>query len=175
MANIKVKLSRLTTKKVPAMSLVLVALIGMVAGVLAATLTLNNNTYTGEVGTYHQNTAGFAIADSGINVAANTIANNGTTTVTFTSSAQQLYINGVTAGQWVETLVFTPPVTATTHTTTIKILSGGTGALGSTTIYNASLGANSWTTGVGNTGAVTVYIGMGSSLSVPFTVYVNIT
>src|SRR6266550_3656967 len=59
MSSIRVILSRITTKKVPALTLVVVGIVGMVAGVLAATITLNQALYNGEVGTYHNNTGVF--------------------------------------------------------------------------------------------------------------------
>jgi hypothetical protein len=172
MSNLRLKISQATNKKVPALALVVVAMVGMVAGVLAASIAITPASYTGEIGTYHNNTGAFTVADNGLAVVANTIANNGSTAVTFTTSTQELYVNGITAGHWMDSLVFTPPATAGTHTVNITIRSAA-GALGATTLANVTTGT--WTTNA-NTGAVTVYVDLGSgTLTAPVTVYVNIT
>jgi hypothetical protein len=172
MSNLRSKISQATSKKVPALALIVVAMVGMVAGVLAVSIAITSNNYTGEAGTYHNNTGAFSVVDNGLAVVANTIANNGSTTVTFSTSTQQLYVNTITAGHWMDSLVFTPPATSGTHTVTITIRSGA-GALGSTSL--ASITTGTWTTNA-NTGAVTVYVDLGAStLTAPVTVYVNVT
>jgi hypothetical protein len=172
MSNLKVRLSQLTNKKVPALALVVVAMMGMVAGVLAANIVITQANYTGEIGTYHNNTGAFAVVDNGLAVVANTVANNGTTAVTFSTSTQQLYVNTITAGHWMDSLVFTPPATSGSHVVTITVRSG-TGALGATSL--ASITTAAWTTNA-NTGAVTVYVDLGvSPITAPVTVYVNVT
>lgn len=176
MSNLRAKLSRATNKKVPALALVVVAMVGMVAGVLAANIAITSNVYTGEVGTYHSNTGTFGIVDNGLAVVANTIADNATTAITSTTTTQQVYGNtgatGITAGHWMDSLVFTPPNTGGSHTIHITIRSGG-GALGATTL--ASITSGTWTTNA-NTGAVTFYVDLGASpITAPVTVYVNVT
>ena len=172
MTSLRTRLSQLTTKRVPALALVVVAMAGMVAGVLAANIVITQANYTGEIGTYHSNTGAFSVVDNGLAVVANTVANNGSTTVTFTTATQQLYVNTVTAAHWMDSLVFTPPATSGTHTVTITVRSG-TGALGVTTL--ASITTGTWTTNA-NTGAVTVYVDLGASpITAPVTVYVNVT
>src|SRR5205809_7084200 len=82
MSSIRVILSRITTKKVPALTLVVVGIVGMVAGVLAATITLNQTLYNGEVGTYHNNTGVFTVTDNGLTVVANAASTNATGVIT---------------------------------------------------------------------------------------------
>jgi hypothetical protein len=172
MSNLRLKISQLTNKKVPVLALVVVAMLGMVAGVLAATMVVTQTNYTGESGTYHNTTGTFSVVDNGLAVVANTIANNASTTVTFSTSTQQLYVNGITAGHWMDSLVFTPPATAGSHVVTITVRSG-TGALGPTTL--ASITTGTWTTNA-NTGAVTVYVDLTTfTLTAPVTIYVNVT
>ena len=71
MSSLRVKLSRITARKVPALTLIVVGLFGMVAGVLAAAVTVTNNTYNGEIGTYHNNNGNVAITDQGLSIVAN--------------------------------------------------------------------------------------------------------
>ena len=71
MTSIRVLLSRITTKKVPALALVVVGLMGMVAGVLAAVITVTPNNFTGEVGTVHTNTGTMTVADNGLSIVSN--------------------------------------------------------------------------------------------------------
>src|SRR5947207_3657546 len=53
MSSLRAKISQVTTKKVPVLALVVVAMFGMVAGVLAANLAVTPTSNTGEIGTYH--------------------------------------------------------------------------------------------------------------------------
>ncbi len=172
MSNIRTKLSRLTTKKVPALSILFFVTLGMVVGALAITVTVTQTSYSGEQGTYHNTTTGFTVTDNGLAVVLNTIANNASQAITFSASAQQLYVNTITAGHWMDSITFTPPTTSATRTVTITIRTG-TNALGTTLV---SFSNAAWVTGAGNTGAVTVYIDLaGTTLSTPVTTYVNIT
>src|SRR5947209_20164715 len=92
-------------KKVPALTLVVVGIVGMVAGVLAATITLNQTLYNGEVGTYHNNTGVFTVTDSGLAVVANSSSTNATSAITIAGSGIALY-NALTAGHWMAVLMF---------------------------------------------------------------------
>src|SRR5689334_2148207 len=124
MSSIRVIVSRITTKKVPALMLVVVAIIGMVAGVLAATITLNQALYTGEVGTYHNNTGAFTVTDTGLSVVANGASTNATTAITIAGTGIAL-TNTLTAGHWMDVLTFvmtTPGIS--THTATITARNG---------------------------------------------------
>src|SRR5438309_11058760 len=111
--------SRITTKKVPALTLVIVGIVGMVAGVLAATITLNQTLYNGEVGTYHNNIGVFTVTDTGLAVVANAASTNATSAFIIAGSGSAVN-NALTAGHWMDVLTFamsTPGVS--THTATI--------------------------------------------------------
>ena len=160
------------TKKVPALSIFFFVTLGMVMGALAVTMTVTQTNYAGEIGTYHNTTSGFTVVDNGLAVVANTIANNASTAITFTASTQQLYENTITAGHWMDSIAFTPPATSGTHTVNITVRSG-TNALGA--VLASFTATNNWTTSAGNTGTVTVYLDVGSSVTTPVTTYVNVT
>src|SRR5206468_11451414 len=103
MSSIRVILSRITTKNCPALTLVVVGIVGMVAGVLAATITLNQTLYNGEVGTYHNNTGVFTVADNGLAVVANAASTNATSAITIAGSGIALN-NALIAGHWMDVL-----------------------------------------------------------------------
>lgn len=178
MSSLRIKLSRLTTTKVPAVSLVLVATVGMVIGVLAAAITVTPNNYTGESGTYHNTTGTFTVSDKGLGVAANTVATNITTAVTLgANGSNKVLNNAMTAGDWMETLTFTDTATdATGHVPTVTIRSG-TGPQGQTTLASSPITVGTITgPGSASTGTITVYIDLGvTSITTPVTVYVNVT
>lgn len=172
MSSIRLALSRLTAKKVPALTLVLVAIVGMVAGVLAATITINQAVYTGEVGTYHNNTGAFTVTDTGLSVVANGASTNATSAIAIAGTGIAL-TNTLTTGHWMDVLTFvmsTPGVS--THTATITARNG-TSPQGSTLV---TITSGTWTTSGSSTGTVTFYIDLGTaSLTPPVTVYVNVT
>jgi len=172
MGSIRVAISRITTKKVPALTLVLVAIIGMVAGVLAATITLNQSVYTGEVGTYHNNTGTFTVTDTGLSPVANTASTNATSALSIAATGIALN-NALTAGHWMDVVTFVMNTPAAgTHTATITVRSGTTNQGSSI----ASVTSGVWTTSASSTGTVTVYVDLGTtSLTAPVTVYVNVT
>jgi hypothetical protein len=172
MSSIRVIVSRITTKKVPALTLVVVAIIGMVAGVLAATITLNQTLYTGEVGTYHNNTGAFTVTDTGLSVVANGASTNATTAIGIAGTGIAL-TNTLTAGHWMDVLTFVMSSPgSSTHTATITARNG-TGPEGSSLLTVTS---GVWTTTSGSTGTVTFYIDLGTaSLTAPLTIYVNVT
>lgn len=172
MSSIRVAISRITTKKVPALTLVVVAIIGMVAGVLAATITLNQAVYTGEVGTYHNNSGAFTVTDTGLSPVGNAASTNATSAITIAGSGIALN-NALTAGHWMDVLTFqmTTPG-GSTHTANITVRNG-TGPQGSSLVTVTS---GTWTTTGGSTGIVTFYVDLGTaSLTAPVTVYVNVT
>src|SRR2546428_6199723 len=105
MSSIRVILSRITTKKVPALTLVVVGIVGMVAGVLAATITLNQTLYNGEVGTYHNNTGVFTVTDAGLSVVANAASTNATSDIAICGSGIALN-NALTARHSMDGLTF---------------------------------------------------------------------
>jgi len=150
----------------------------MVVGVLAATITVTPNNFTGESGTYHNTTGTFTVSDKGLGVAANTVASNITNAVTLgATGTNKVLNNGMTAGDWMETLTLTDTATDSgPHVPTITIRSG-TGPQGQTTLASSPITVGTITgPGVSSTGTITVYIDLGvTSLSTPVTVYVSVT
>ena len=129
MASIRLLLSRVSAKKVPALALVVVGLVGMVVGVLAAVITVTPTTYNGEVGMFHNNTGNVAITDSGLSIVSDVtgISANTTAAIGANGSNEKLY-NGAsfTAGHWMETLLISDNIDSSAHTVTIKILNNAT-------------------------------------------------
>ncbi len=165
-------MSRITTKKVPALTLVVVGIVGMVAGVLAATITLNQAVYTGEVGTYHNNTGVFTVTDNGLSVVANAASTNATSAIAIGGSGMVLN-NALIAGHWMDVLTFVMNAPGGgTHTATIAARNGA-GPEG-TSLVTVTSGV--WTTSGSSTGTVTFYVDLGTaSLTAPVTLYVNVT
>lgn len=174
--KLRLVMSRFAAKKVPALSLVLVATIGMVAGVLAATMVVTQKSLTGEAGTYHTSTGTFATTDNGLAVVANTATSNITTSVTFgATGTNKALVNTLTAGDWMDYIDFTTTLAdGSSHTATITIRSN-TGPLGSTTLVNAQTATLVAPT-TSSTAKVTIYLDLGAqSITAPLTVYVNVT
>ena len=174
MSNLKVRLSQLTTKKVPALALVVVAMFGMVAGVLAATLIVTQTTPTGEIATYHNNTGTFTVTDTGLSVVSNTNSTDGSgKSFTIIGTAVSLN-NPLTAGDWMDVVTFTPASpTGTTHVATLTFRSG-TGPQGT---LLATVTSGSWTTTTSSTGTVTFYVDLGTAniATMPITAYITVT
>ncbi|HZD11935.1 MAG TPA: hypothetical protein VE177_00245 [Candidatus Binatus sp.] len=176
MESLKAKLLRLPSKKVPALALVVVALAGMIMGVIAANTIVTNNTFTGEVGTYHNNTGTYSPADNGLFVVTNPFSTNITTSVTFgASGTNKVLMNTLVAGDWCEKLTFTGVAAdAATHNGKVTV-QNGTGPTGGT-ILN-SLNAQTFTLvggGASATGTVTMYLDLGTAtMSNPISVYVT--
>lgn len=172
MSNLRAKLSLISTKKVPVLALVVVAMFGMVAGVLAANLTVNQTTNTGEIGTYHTSSGSMTIVDNGLGVIAN--GASAATTATFPASGNNVAVNTpLTAGHWFDSITFTDTLNDNiAHTATIT-LRDGTGVTG-TQLTSASFtltGPNA-----ASTGTITAYMDTGqTSLNSPVTVYVAIS
>jgi len=168
--------SRITTKKVPALTLVVVGIIGMVAGVLAATITVTTTTYTGEIGTLHNTTNGFTVTDNGLAVAANgggaSYVND---TAIGTSGTQTFNGNAVTQGDWVESLSFGTSLTdSSTHKVTVTIRNGG-GTVGSSLVSFGAPGNFMRAMSGAGSGTITIYFDVGASIATPITVYVNVS
>jgi len=172
MTSLKVRLSRVTAKKVPALALIVVGLVGMVVGVFAAAISITPVNFTGETGTYHNNTGAFTVTDTGLFVASNSAATNATTAITIAGSGIAL-ANAATAGHWMDVVTFVMNTPAAgTHTTTIAFRNG-TGPSGSSLVTVTS---GLWTTTTSSTGTVTFYVDLGvTSLSGPVTAYVSVT
>lgn len=171
MSNIRLKISHLTSKKVPALSLVAVALAGMIIGVLATNLQVGQTNNNGEIGTYHTSSGSITITDNGLGVVAN--AASASTTATFPATGNNVNVNNaLTAGHWFDQIVFVDTLTdASSHTATVTIRNG-TGLAGTllvtTTFTLTGPGASS-------TGTVTAYVDSGTAtLTSPITVYVDI-
>jgi hypothetical protein len=176
MSNIRTKLSRLTTTRVPLLSLVLVATVGMVVGVLAATITVTPNSFTGETGTYHNTTGTFTATDNGLVVVANSIASNVTTSTTFgATGTNKALVNTLTAGHWMDYIDFTTSLAdGSTHTATITIRSNA-GAIGLTTLVNAQT-ATLVAPSSGSTAKITIYLDLGvTQVNTPLTTYVTVS
>ncbi len=110
MSNLRAKISKAISKKVPILALVVVAMFGMVAGVLAANLTVTPTNNTGEVGTYHTSTGSMTVTDNGLGVVANTAS--AVASATFpTSGNNNNANNALTAGHWFDQITFTDTLT----------------------------------------------------------------
>ena len=172
MSNLRAKISKATNKKVPILSLVVVAMFGMVAGVLAANLTVTPTSNTGEIGTYHTSTGTMTMTDNGLGVVANSGA--ASTSATFPTSGNNNNVNNaLTAGHWFDQITFTDTATdsaAHTATVTIRNGSGPEGTLVVSTSFTLT------GPGASSTGTITAYVDTGqTSLTSPVTVYVTIT
>ena len=172
MSNLRANLSKLATKKVPVLALVVVAMFGMVAGVLAANLTVNQTSNTGEIGTYHTSSGIMTIVDNGLGVVANSAV--ASSSATFPASGNSNSVNdALTAGPWFEQVTFTDTATdSSAHTATITIRDG-TGNAG-TLLVTATFTVTG--PGASSTGTIVAYVDTGvTSLTSPITVYVSIT
>lgn len=173
MESLKARIQQLQSKKVPAVALVVVALAGMIMGVIAANTMATSNSFTGEIGTYHNNAGTMTVADSGLGVVANTVAAS-LASATFGASGTNLNRNNaLTAGNWMEQVVFTGIASDTaTHTATVTV-KNGTGPAGTTLLTQTLTLVGGGGT---NTGTVTLYMDLGTnSLASPVTVYVTVT
>ncbi len=172
MSNLKVRLSQLTTKKVPALALVVVAILGMVAGVLAANLAVTTSPNSGEIGTLHTSSGAFTISDTGLFVVANGASTNATTAITIAGTGIALN-NALTAGHWMDVVTFvmsTP--SGGTHTANLTFRNG-TGPEGTTLVAVTS---GTWTTSGSSTGTVTFYVDLLTTAPMsPITAYVTVS
>ena len=171
MSNLRAKISKATSKKVPVLALVVVAMVGMVAGVLAANLAITSTSNTGEIGTYHTSTGTMTITDNGLGVVANSAA--ASSSATFPASGNNNNVNNaLTAGHWFDQITFTDTATdSTAHTATVTIRNGAgvSGTLLVTTTFTLT------GPGASSTGTITAYVDTGAaSLTSPITVYVTI-
>ncbi len=172
MSNLRAKLSRATNKKVPILALVVVAMFGMVAGVLAATIVVTPVSNTGELGTLHTNSGTMTVADDGLGVVSNAAA--AVTSATFPASGNNNSVNNVlVAGHWFDQITFTDTLTDNTaHTATVTIRhgTGPSGTLLVTATFTLT-GPNA-----SSNGTITAYVDTGvASLTSPVTVYISIT
>lgn len=156
----------------PALSLIFVAMVGMVAGVLAASI-VNQRTFTGEQGTIHTNSGAFTVNDNGLAVVANGAADNSTNAITLTSGNVVLS-NALTQGHWMDVITFADTgLVSGTHTATIKFYDGA-GPQG--TQLGSTITSGAWTTSAGSSGTITFYVDLATaSLTSPVTAYVTVS
>ena len=176
MESLKAKLLRIPNKRVPALALVVVALAGMVAGVIAASMTVSQVNFQGEQGNYHSNTGAFTVTDNGLVVLANTLSTNATT-MQVPASGNTDYRTATVAGNWAVNLTFQTSLFsagATSHTVTVTFRSGsGSSAVGNS--LQTFTGAIKEPTAT-STGTVTLYIDLGTqSITSPVTAYVTVS
>ncbi len=172
MSSLRAKISQVTTKKVPVLALVVVAMFGMVAGVLAANLAVTSTSNTGEIGTYHTSSGTMTVADNGLGVVANTAT--ASTAATFpTSGNNNVVNNALTAGHWFDEITFTDTATdSAAHTATV-VIRQGTGPAGALVVSTSFTLTGP---GAASTGTITAYVDTGqASLTSPITVYVTIS
>jgi hypothetical protein len=172
MSNLRAKISKATSKKVPVLALVVVAVFGMVAGVLATSIVVNPVANTGEVGTYHTDSGTITVVDNGLGVVATSNSTvSGTTT--FPLSGNRNVNNALVAGDWFEQVTFTDTLTdSSAHTATIT-LRNGTGPSGSLVVSKSFTLTGP---GAASTGTITAYVDtLGPSLTSPVTVYITVT
>ena len=177
MATIRVKLSRITTQKVPALSLVLVAIAGMAVGVLAATISVGTTgPYSGEQGFIHNTTGVLTIADSGLTVVSVVPGTTNTSSTFLTTGNKNAFssAHAFAVGDWEETLVVTDTSTTdtTAHAVKITINNGSTAPSGTNVIPQVTY------TMTGVTGSssptITLYIDLGTNtINAPLNIYVN--
>ena len=177
MSNLRVKLSRVTSTKVPALSLFLVAFTGMAIGVFAATISVSTNTYGGEQGVLHNTTGTLTVVDNGLSVVSNVPGTTNATSNFLTTGNKVAYSSAQTfvVGHWMESLTVTDTVgtDTTAHAVKITINSGTAVPSGSALIPQVTYTMTGVT---GNTTpSITLYIDLATSgpITAPLNVYVN--
>src|SRR2546428_13276696 len=124
MSSLRVRITQLTNKKVPILALAVVAMLGMVAGVLAANLAITPTTNTGEIGTYHTSTGTMTIVDDGLGGVANSGAASAAATL-LANGLNNNVNNALTGGAWFDELTFTDTASdSTARTAPVSIRSG---------------------------------------------------
>jgi hypothetical protein len=177
MSNLRVKLSRFTSKKVPALSLVLVAIVGMAVGVFAATITVSQTTYGGEQGILHNNTGTLTIVDNGLSVVSNVPGTTNATSNFLTTGNKNAFSNAQTfvVGHWEEALLVTDTVgtDTTAHAVKITINSGGTAPSGTALIAQVTYTMTGVTGSTSPT--ITLYIDLATAgpITAPLNIYIN--
>ncbi len=177
MSGVRVKLSRVTAFKVPALSLIVVAIAGMAVGVFAATVSVGTTgPYGAEQGFIHNSTGVLTVTDSGLTVVSNVPGTTNATANFLTTGNKNAFSNAhaFAAGDWEETLVFTDTVTTdtTAHAVKITINQGATAPSGTNVIPQVTYTMTGVT---GNSSpTITLYIDLGAaSLTAPLNIYIN--
>ena len=177
MSSLRVKLSRLSTKRIPALSLIVVAIAGMAVGVLSATISVSNTgPYAGEQGFIHNTTGVLTITDSGLAVVSNVPGSTNASATFLTTGNKEVFSNAhaFAVGDWVESLVVTDTLGSDTvaHNVKITINNGATVPSGSNVIPTVTYTM----TGVsGSTNpTITIFIDLGTgSIGTPLNIYIN--
>ncbi len=180
MSNFRTKLSHLTTRKVPAVSLVLIAVAGMAAGVFAGTIVATNtiNNIGGEQGLLHTTSNVLTFADNGLSVVSvvPTTTNTSSTFLTTGNKNDFQSSPAFVVGHWAEAILVTDTVTTDTvaHAVKVTINSGTTAPSGSTLVTQFTYTMTGVT---GNTSpTITLYIDLGvTSITSPLNIYVSST
>ncbi len=179
MSSLRVKLSRISAKKVPALALVVVGIVGMVFGVFAASISITSTSYTGEVGTYNNLTGTMTVVDQGLSVIAN-VPGSANSSATFGANGTNHNIfygatGNFVAGNWEEAVQFTDTAgDGASHTVKITIDNGSTVPSGSALVALSTVTLTG--PGSASTGTITVYVGLQTtSFTAPLTIYVTST
>jgi len=178
MSNLRVKLSRLTAKKVPALSLALVAIVGMAVGVFAATLTVSTiSNPGGEKGLLHTAASVLTFSDKGISVVATAPSGNVTSNF-LTTGNKNAFTSATTwtAGDWEEAIQIQDTSGDTgSHLLTINISSGAATPTGTAFSFSPFTYTVVGVTG-STTPTITLYMDLGSgSVTTPLDIYVSST
>ena len=166
-------ISKFNAKKVPALALVLVAMIGAVAGVLAASVTISNTSTNGEHGGFHNNTGLWTVTDNGLSVVNGAASTNATTAFSLAGTSV-LLSNALTAGHWMDTVTFVDSSPAAgTFTATLKFYQSNGTPQG--TQLGSTVTSGTWTTTSSSTGTITFYVDLGASpITAPVTSYITV-
>ncbi len=179
MSNIRTKLSHLTTRKVPALSMVLVAVAAMAVGVFAATIaTSTSNNAGGEQGILHTTSNVLTFVDNGLSVVSVVPTTTNTSSTFFTTGNKNAFQStpAFVVGHWAEAILVTDTVGTDTvaHAVKITINSGTTAPSGSTLVTQFTYTMTGVTGSTNPT--ITLYIDLGvTSITSPLNVYVNST
>lgn len=178
MSSLRVRLSSFASKKVPALSLVLVAIVGMAVGVFAATITVStNNSFGGEQGILHNNTGVLTIVDNGLSVVSNVPGSTNASSTFTTTGNKVAFSNAQTfvVGHWEESITVTDTVTTdtTAHAVKITINSGATVPSGSALIPQVTYTMTGITGST--TPSITLYIDLATPgpITAPLNIYIN--
>jgi len=169
-------ISKLNAKRVPALSLVLVAIVGAVAGVIAGSVTVTQLSYQGEQGTYHNNTGAFTVVDNGLQVVANAGSANYANNTQITGSDQPFNANALVAGHWVDSFSFSTTLTdGSSHKISVTIRDGA-GTVGTVLLTYSSTSTFVRAPSSALSGTVTLFFDLGASpITTPITAYVTVS
>lgn len=177
MQNIRMTISRINAKKVPALSLVLVAIVGAVAGVIAGSISVSQLSYQGEQGTYHNNTGAFTVVDNGLQVVANGAgANYANDTQIGASGDQPFNGNALTTGHWVDSFSFSTTLTGGSDYKITITIRNGSGTFGTSLVTFGSSSTFIKAPTSSSSATITLYFDLGASpITTPITAYVTVS